>query len=594
MKRGKILGYAAALSAISIFISLWPLSKFYIWGSDTGEYLWILRYFSQHGGMPKHYPGWALVYHYYYGLYSPLAPLIQAGADPLNVLKIIIPAISSLSSIFVFLLIYKFTEDEFASFLGGVFYIMALPKIFPLSHPMPGSLADFFMVGFYLLVYLYYEDYKYMALAFILGLGVIITHHFTTYLLLISLFMAALIRSAFFGIDVKVKRDLALAIPLYLIFVLYLVSIPPFVYIFKQGAGVGNRGVLAMGIGCLCTYLIVLYLIRGKLAKYRDRIFKYSKFTREGILKAFGIFSAIVVSISFILSRVSTPGYHITISPLALAYYVPVILLAFPAWIGWNVMKGTEDFYPLASWLLAIALSALGGIILQSHVFIPYRHVQYIWTPISVFFGVGIAALRRYFPKISKREIIAKSFVFASLFLILFITAYPPQEALGGFQEGTKWKTVEGILWMKEHLPKGAIVLADHRVSDAIFGIGEINATWEYDVSVLLTKNVTKALIRLYMARTPIGWKRVSYVAFDNATIKGVAGVQWANAKPMSKEALEKFNTPYFQKIYDNGWFRVYKVNWKRAMPVVISALMHQRFPSLLKKASENKWHLFS
>jgi len=593
MRRRAHIGYVVALTAISFLISLWPLTKFYIWGSDTGEYLWILRYFSQHGGMPKHYPGWALVYHYYYGLYSPLAPLVQAGANPLNVLKIIIPAVASLSSIFVFLLIYKFTEDDFASFLGGVFYIMAMPKIFPLSHPMPGSLADFFMVAFYLLVYLYYEDYRYMAIAFILGLGVIITHHFTTYLLLISLFMAALIRSAFFGLDYKVKRDLALAIPLYLIFVIYLVSIPPFVYIFKQGAGVGNRGVLIMGISCLAVYMMVLYLIRGKLAKYREKIFGYKEMSGKTILKAFGVFSVVVVSISFIISRFPTPGYHITLSPLALVYYVPVILLAFPAWIGWNTMKGTEDFYPVASWLIAIALSALGGVILQSHVFIPYRHVQYIWTPISIFFGVGIAALRRYFPQVSRKELLSKTFAFVTVFAILFVTAYPPQEALGGFQEGTKWKTVEGILWMKEHLPKGAIVLADHRVSDAIFGIGEINATWEYDVSVLLTPNVTKALITLYMARTPIGWRRVSYIAFDNATVKGVAGVQWANAEPMSKQALQKFNTPYFKKIYDNGWFRVYEVNWKKAMPVVIKALMKKGFPEKFVPVSEKKWHLF-
>jgi hypothetical protein len=156
-----------------------------------------------------------------------------------------------------------------------------------------------------------------------------------------------------------------------------------------------------------------------------------------------------------------------------------------------------------------------------------------------------------------KHKMAASSFIFI-IIVLCGIFAYPPLEVVSGFEEGTTHEELDSCIWIRENLPTSSTVASDHRMSSMVFGIGMRNATWEYAPKTFHEDSMEEIIHELEGTNIPAGKKRIDFILLSKAIEKGVALKQWETAQPMSKEAIKKFGSEPFLKIFDNGDVRIY------------------------------------
>ncbi|HWH08457.1 MAG TPA: hypothetical protein VNX21_04600, partial [Candidatus Thermoplasmatota archaeon] len=73
-----------------------------------------------------------------------------------------------------------------------------------------------------------------------------------------------------------------------------------------------------------------------------------------------------------------------------------------------------------------------------------------------------------------------------------------------------------------------------------------------------------EVLLELQDAKVPArGYARVDYVFLSPEIEAGVTLLQWENARPMSRAAIEKFDyDTLFEKVYDAHGVRIYRILW--------------------------------
>jgi hypothetical protein len=250
---------------------------------------------------------------------------------------------------------------------------------------------------------------------------------------------------------------------------------------------------------------------------------------------------------------------------------------------------------------VAILMSLIFAFITNSQELLLYRHLPYIFEPITILAAVGIVKFfdlqaskknskmillesndqvihrnnSNYKPEIVKKKVtdgavyiknvyssLPSRFAFAGFISILIVIcglySYPPLEVVSGFEEGTSSEEFDSCFWLRENLPESATVASDHRMSSMVFGFSGLNASWEYAPKIMHGESYEEIRSELEEANIPSGNKRIDYILISKAIKNGVALKQWETAEPMSDEALLKFEKEPFFKIYDNGEVQVY------------------------------------
>src|SRR5256885_16194951 len=112
----------AAVTLIAIAVRLSPLLSFLYWGSDTGEYLSILRALVRGGRVSTPYYGWGITYPYFPGMFFVQAGLADLGGlDVSTVLNLLVPILGALAVGPMFLLAARIvTEDRFGLFAAAL------------------------------------------------------------------------------------------------------------------------------------------------------------------------------------------------------------------------------------------------------------------------------------------------------------------------------------------------------------------------------------------------------------------------------------------------------------------------------------------
>ena len=116
----------------------WP-----IWGSDSGEYLYLSRHLLENGIMlDENYIGWGRAYPDFQGMQILTATMsLFLGVTPYTSLTWLIPLISGLAIPMLFIIgkeLVGFTPALF----GSAFYSFTFGVVYANSHPMPGGLAE--------------------------------------------------------------------------------------------------------------------------------------------------------------------------------------------------------------------------------------------------------------------------------------------------------------------------------------------------------------------------------------------------------------------------------------------------------------------
>ncbi|MFQ5909520.1 MAG: hypothetical protein ACE5IJ_02225 [Thermoplasmata archaeon] len=549
-----------AIFLFSMFLRLLPLTRYLFWGADIGEYYHISTQLTTDGSISETYGGWGFAYPFFPGMEIVVAGSSLLGMELSLALSLIIPILASLIVFPGFLLTTEITRDDRAGLVAAAFLAVVMPHVYPTSHPMPAALGDLLFATCLFLFYKWLKNPKFGFLLFPATLALIVTHHLSTYFLLISLifgiFLVQLLRNR--TSNARLARELA-----YILFT----AITVLLYWFVASPGFTERIALSEGflfspvlLGMLALASVVaLLVVHSRRRFFPNLVFRYPTYRRT--LASYASVFAVTLLILLVSALVVVPGTTVDLPSMAAVLFFPLILFASFAGPGTRPMSMRQGgLYPLA-WTLAISLSTLAGIFASSKVLIPYRHIEYLMFPLAILAGVGFAHTSGliHFEGNRKRTSLVTAFGLG-LVLTNAFAAYPPRDIMAGYDEGMRPELVSLARWSGEYADD--LTAADHRVSSMLFGFGDVDATWDTATLIFHSPDFEDAKAELEEVDSPSGMRRAIFVAFDQGTVDGVQLYPWDPAEPMSDAAVSKFEEPPFQRVYDDGYSKLYYLNW--------------------------------
>ena len=251
--------------------------------------------------------------------------------------------------------------------------------------------------------------------------------------------------------------------------------------------------------------------------------------------------------------------------PINILKTVPVALWFAVGLIGIGPAEFSRRGFFVLAWTSTTIIMLAIGILTENTVLVPYRMFQYMILPIGLMAGWGVVYLADSQPGLSgpftKNKKVLVAAAVALLIAITAVTSQPSRELLGGFEEGTQDLEMDGVLWCREEIPvRGTMVASDHRMSSMLFGFAGLNGTWDSAYHTFHSGQDQALASELESVDAPAGEQRIDYVFLDDPIKEGVALEQWENAEPMSDEAIDKFEEPPFQKIFESNGVEVYFV----------------------------------
>ena len=540
-----------------------------LWGSDSGEYLYLTRYLLEKGSiLNENYIGWGRAYPDFQGMQ------IFAGTISLMTeieyhiaLLWFIPLASALSIPLLFI-IGKRMVGFLPALFGSAFYGVTFGVVYANSHPMPGGLAE--TLGF---VFLYswikclesgkvcilptriFE--KPWSLIFLISfLGLLMTHHFTLLLMTGAILGILITEIAAGNKGIEKQGIIGIGFVSIITSIYWLIYADSFGHMLNQSAFdflPDNISVTLVMILIPLFALTLLWFVKDylKLPLFSENLTHYTLVKR--MLIAFTI-SFIVILLTL---WKGVPGTQIPVGMEAVPY-----LIVNLAWISMaaapTLVISKKYGWSLWGWLLPMLSLATIGAITGSHLLIAYRHAPYLLAPVALIAGIGFQYFIKGFEH-HKRSSIA--FGFSLLFIGCSVGAYPPPSVMGGFQEGTSQEEFDAILWFN-FVEEDSLVVSDHRLSSLTFGLTETNASWE-NGAIVITGNTEEAISASEALSTPqAGVKQVTYIALSSEMQKGVALLQWDPAEELTGEAKTKFtDNDQFPVWFDNGDTSIMRMN---------------------------------
>jgi len=533
----------------------WP-----IWGSDSGEYLYLTRHLLENGMMlNENYIGWGRAYPDFQGMQILTASMsLLFGVSYHTSLTWHIPLISGLAIPMLFIIgkeLVGFTPALF----GSAFYAFTFGVVYANSHPMPGGLAE--TIGF-IMIFSWIKILKGGKLIVINPLkrnlwshifkisfvALLLTHHFTLLLLMAAILGMLIVEIAAGNKKIAKEGIIGIGLGSLLISVYWLIYAKSFRKMLDDSAfdflpdNIPTTIVLTL---IPLISLLILWLIKDKLhlPLWTENI------THENYLKrAIASFIGAFVVILLVLWQ-GVPGTDIPVDLEATPYLsVNLAIMSLVCVPSFVISK--KNGWLLWGWLLPILSLAAIGAITGSHLLIAYRHAPYLLAPAALMIGISFQYFMIGF-ETEKRKYITT--LFTMLLLGCAWGAYPPPSVMGGFQEGTSQEEIDAVLWLN-FAEEDSLVASDHRLSSLTFGLTETNATWE-NGAIVINGNAEESIQAGKDLPTPqAGRKDVTYVLLSEEMQKGVALLQWDPAEELTGEAKTKFtDNNQFPIWFDNG-----------------------------------------
>lgn len=545
-----------------------------VWGSDSGEYIFLTQRLVETHRVSFDYQGWGIAYPYFPGLFVVSGAVTAVvGVDVFHAVLWTTPVLAGLLGVLVALLSYRITGDPRVAIVAGTFVAVGATTVITTSHAMPGTLGQVILLGMLALLPDAHKNRRHFALYAIMGVALVWTHHLTTYfavgIFAFIPFYREITQRSPDRLRLRTEAGIA-AFLLVLAAVWWLGFAPPFRNQIVGDALPFNPWVTALVFLVALSALPVL--VRFKRA--RSDWFKsprYPSFPKQRVYVA-ATFVALWALIAFV-ALVHVPGSGISISALALIFVIPI--LGYLAFLPLGVT--TVRFYkggviPLAM-MWAVLASLAFAVVTNSRIFFPFRHVDYLAMAMAPMAAIGMVmvydqtlAARMPADRASARAGLITAFAF--LVALALALSLPPRSVIGGFEEGISNDELDAVRWVKGHpdvVPPGSTIAADHRVSSLLWGLASAHPTWDSAKTTYHTEDASVALDDLSSLYVPYNRtnERVDYVFLSPQIEAGVTLLQWENSEPMSPAAIQKFDQdPAFALVYHENGVRIYRVNW--------------------------------
>lgn len=577
----------ASISLFLIFLALEPFLSYSLFGSDTGEYYRLTADLLSTGTLPQGaaYTGWGTAYPDFPGIFL----LAGAGAGALglsafNGLTLIVPVVSVLSFLPLFLLFRRIYPNDTVALLGAALASVVMPRLFSIAHPAPLALGDFLCVAALWMFVEARRDVRWFFPLSLTGGALIVTHHFSSYffavsalggVLFLELWRPGLWSRRFPGRELLFVLGFTTAT-----FLFWFYGTTSFVSKVLL-PGLGSASVVGFaaleGVAVLAVAVSAL-LIRWRRGRFHPTRAWVRLPPDHDLVRDLTIILVLIVGAAVAILFVPIPGTGQVATPAELLWFAPIFLLGIlcagvrrtftPARLGpfaitWT---GALGLSAAAMLLLSIVGTASADTTVQNFAatLSPERHVEYLMIPISLLAAVGVARLvARAHDGFGRRALVVGIAGAVALVAANAAIVYPPQSDFGGFEEGLTHGDAALWMWVGIAAPPTWVVASDHRLSSMIFGFDGNPATWVTTPDLFNGNNWSGAAseLRSVGAPNPADPRPVDLVAVDSVMYQGVALDPSNLAVPLSAAAIAWFERAPFVPLYENGLDVVYLVD---------------------------------
>ena len=576
------------------------------WGNDIGVYYELTDSFVKYGNIFNTYEGWGGSYQYFPVLYVIGGTVhMITGASILKSLTYSAPVFGALTVLFLYLITNELLGNKRIALLAAAFLAANPLHLYQTSHAAPLTIGHFFML---LSLYLFLAQRR--KKRFILPLVVssallIMSHHLTTYIYIISLTGIIFSRNLlspqrgkqFYRELIYLLAFSAGAFSYWL-----LVAGQHFGSFFRSG----SRLLPQMAVLVFYIAVVFLLLFTNKLKRYTSRIKLLTYSGKHDSNIGLGTLGILLLIMAAGTLFITIPGTDARINWKMIIVSVPLISTVAFVMIGIMYVLGMKVRAVIGGWLGAIFLSLVLALVTKNRVLFPDRHFEYLMEPLSLMAAIGAYKFYRHglafrerigscksaaIDNIQKKKLLVRSpTTFRKLFMVLILTvlvangisSFSLRTSMGGFNEDITAQDLRALDWLMENADVNSTVASDHRLSQMIHGKGGFkNVTYEdTGLNMWYTGNWTECYHDINMTNETL--PRVEYLLVDNIMLR--EGVQAkVGVKPRAIDefpgAWEKFSKLPFELAFLDGtyveegvfeeerewsgkWAAVFTVNW--------------------------------
>lgn len=564
------------ITGVAIFIRLLPALLNAAWGCDFGIYYGLTNSFVENKALFNQYDGWGSTYQYFPVLYAITGMAHWAtGIEVLSILPKLAPIFGGLTITILYFIVFELMKNRRVALLSAMLLAIATFHVYQTSHAAPLTVGHFFMLlsMYFFIKYIKKKEFivPLLASTFLL----ILSHHLTTYFYIISITFMLFASIASKQSTKKTNLHILayVSIVSVLAFGYWAFVAKPVFYSFMQG------NMFLPPYQIILLYYVFLY--GGSLAflmkkKYAGDLFSFPQFEIISRKTKIVVFFIILLALSSYATIMGIPGVYIKITPLALFYSLPMLLLVSLSLAGFSDLKKTNGGIFIRGWSIALFLSFLYS--LSSANFFPDRHLEYLIVPLCIPAAIVVkdmlerhkeqdikkASLRLFQPVLKHPHINVMAAIAVGIMCVSnMMVAYPTIDALNSIDERVSQPCINTFEWMEGNVSNVSIVASDHRLSMILWAegfnitYGETNHTWT-------AENATACFSELKELN-------VTHIVIDDIMRETVINIDIGKYYHMSNESYEKFISEPFELIYRNAtvngideelhWVEVYKVN---------------------------------
>lgn len=567
------------ITTIAIIIRSLPAWMNAAWGVDFGIYFGLTKTMATTGVVFPEYTGWGSSYNYFPVLY-----IINVGVhwitglDILVVMPKLAPVFGGLTVFIFYFVVYELVKDKKVSLFSSAFLAVSMLHVYQTSHAAPLTIGHFFMM---LSLYFFIRFQKKPVFSVLLSISsvlLILSHHFTTYFYILTV--------TFLTFAYVSKRGRITRQAFYILCYVFFVSTAAFSYwifiatpVYQNFMGDKFFFLPANAvIGLFYVFLIIGVLLASKINRFN--ILKHISFSSPNLDKyrriVFGF--SVLFCILIIASITGVPGVYVRITPLAIVFSIPMIVIISFSYAGLSYLNSIRNGFLIKGWFIGILLSLLYS--LTSARLLPDRHLEYLIVPLCIPAALTLKEiikehptreLRRYSSVSIEHNVLSKHYkrniLAICLILILFIanlmSAYPTIDSLRAIDERVPTPCVNAINWMVGNISNTSVIASDHRIEMLVWAEG-------FEITRSQT-NLTWTAENFSECRDEIIQLNISYVVIDDIMRYNVVNVDVGKYYYMTNESYDKFRHPPFEPIYRNvtlndeneeiHWIEIYRVN---------------------------------
>lgn len=572
------------VTGVAILLRSLPSLLNAAWGVDFGIYYGLTNSFVETKSLINAYDGWGGSYQYFPVLYAitGFAHFIT-GIDTIQLLPKIAPIFGGLTITILYFIVYELFKDRNIALISSILLATATFHVYQTSHAAPLTIGHFFMmISLYFFIKFTKKSTYILPLLISTGL-LIMSHHFTMYFYIISI--------TFMLFAYVYNNHTVITKSYHLFSYVLFASTAAFLYWMFIATPVYNGFMNEKLFVSSPSVILIYYLFTiGGFFVFRNRDFLKEHLpsvthilpkltvTKKMIIVFCSLFFASLIAI-----KTGIPGVYISLTPLAVAYSIPMILLASFSLAGFSLIKEQHNGYLVYGWICALLGSFLFSIF--SAQLMPDRHLEYLIIPLCIPAALSIYYLmhthtlkevKSILPhqpfaiqpdpsKLHLRTVLVPVLVI-SLVIANTMAAYPTIDALDTLDERVSDPCISVLHWMEGNVSNTSVIASDHRLSMLCWAKG-YNITYGQSNITWTSENIHLCLLELKRLN-------ITHILIDDIMREKIVNVDVGNYYQITNASYEKFLDTPFTLIYRNAtindnneeihWVELYKINYSQ------------------------------